>query len=136
MKYIIAEIGSSHDGSFGNACKLIELAKECGAGAVKFQMHIPSEETLTDAPNPNFFSEENRFEYFKRTSFSIEQWKKLIIVAKERKIKFICSAFSIKAVQVLYNLGVDTIKIPSGEVTNIKMIEAISNLFDNVLLST
>ena len=46
---IIAEIGSIHDGSFGNAKKIIKLASECGANAVKFQTHISSAETIKDA---------------------------------------------------------------------------------------
>ena len=37
---VIAEIGSVHDGSFGNSKKLIDLAKECGSDFVKFQYHI------------------------------------------------------------------------------------------------
>jgi len=37
---IIAEVGSVHDGSFGNARKLIDVAAECGADVVKFQTHI------------------------------------------------------------------------------------------------
>ena len=57
---IIAEIGSVHDGSFGNACKLIEMAKECGANAVKFQLHDAENETIYNAPNPEYFKSENR----------------------------------------------------------------------------
>jgi N-acetylneuraminate synthase len=38
--YVIAEIGTVHDGSLGNAKKLMELAKESGAECVKFQLHI------------------------------------------------------------------------------------------------
>ena len=52
---MIAEIGSVHDGSFGNALKLIELAKKCGANMVKFQTHIASAETLKNAPMPYYF---------------------------------------------------------------------------------
>ena len=60
---IIAEVGSVHDGSFGNAKKLIDIAKESGAKYVKFQMHLAEEETLKDAYNPSYFSEEKRFEH-------------------------------------------------------------------------
>ena len=52
---IIAEVGSVHDGSFGNALKLIELAAGCGADIVKFQTHIAEAETLKDAPMPSFY---------------------------------------------------------------------------------
>ena len=49
---VISEVGSVHDGSFGNAIKLIELSSSLGADAVKFQTHISSEETLKDAASP------------------------------------------------------------------------------------
>ena len=51
---IIAEIGSVHDGSFGNALKLVEAVANCSADYVKFQLHIPEEEkfdiVVLDAP--------------------------------------------------------------------------------------
>ena len=49
---MIAEIGFLHDCSFGNAMKLIDLASECGANAVKFQTHIADFETLLMHPTP------------------------------------------------------------------------------------
>ena len=49
---IIAEIGPVHDGSFGNARKLIEESANAGADVVKFQLHIFNEEPLLSAPNP------------------------------------------------------------------------------------
>ena len=74
--YIITEIGMNHDGSFGNAIRLIEEAKKAGADAVKFQFHISEEETLPNAPTPPYFKIEGRFEYFNRTAFTIEEWIK------------------------------------------------------------
>ena len=51
---LIAEIGSVHDGSFGNAIKLIELSKDVGATAVKVQMHIAEEESIKNAPKVDY----------------------------------------------------------------------------------
>ena len=45
MVEIIAEVSSVHDGSLGNALKLVELAKDVGADTVKFQTHIAAAET-------------------------------------------------------------------------------------------
>ena len=59
---IIAEIGSVHDGSLGNALKLIECAKECGADLVKFQHHLAENEMTTRAKSPEHFKSEKRFE--------------------------------------------------------------------------
>lgn len=135
-KLIIAEIGSVHDGSFGNALKLIELAKECGANAVKFQTHIAEFETLSNAPNPGYFNEESRFEYFSRTSFTLKQWKTISERCDEMKMFFISSPFSLEAAELLKNVGVDFIKIASGEVTNIPMLERIAKYNLPTLLST
>ena len=82
---IIAEIGSVHDGSFGNALKLIDESKNAGADFVKFQYHIAEYESLKNAPSPSYFSQESRFDYFKRTSFSPSQWYELKKYANKKK---------------------------------------------------
>ena len=74
---IIAEIGSVHDGSFGNATKLIEAAARAGADVIKFQTHIAEAETLPNAPMPAYFKGEPRMDYFRRTGFSLPQWREL-----------------------------------------------------------
>ena len=133
---IIAEVGSVHDGSFGNALKLVETVADCGADVIKFQTHIPSAETLRDAPMPPYFKGEPRFEYFERTGFPVEQWKRLATHAAECGLQFLSSPFSIEAVALLEDVGVGGYKIPSGEVTNIPMLEAIAETGKPVLLSS
>jgi len=134
---IVAEIGSVHDGSFGNARKLIEAVARCGADAVKFQMHIASEETLPDAPPPPYFKDEERYEYFERTSFTLEQWRSLRELAHGLGLRFIVSPFCDRAVDMLVEeVGVDMLKIASGEVTNIPMLEKVAAAGRGVLLSS
>jgi len=133
---LIAEIGSVHDGSFGNAKKLINLAKKCGADAVKFQTHIAEAESTKDAPSPSYFSEEQRYDYFLRTSFSIEQWNALREYAGHMKILFISSPFSLEAVDLLEEVGLEIIKIPSGELSNTPLLERIRDRKKKILLST
>jgi N,N'-diacetyllegionaminate synthase len=134
--WIIAEVGSVHDGSFGNAKKLIELAAECGADAVKFQTHLAEAETLRDAPMPPYFRGEPRYEYFRRTGFSAEQWAMLVEHARSHRIEFLSSPFSIEAVDLLEQVGMARYKIPSGEVTNLPLLERVSETGKPVLLSS
>jgi N,N'-diacetyllegionaminate synthase len=134
--YIIAEVGSVHDGSFGNAQRLIDVAASCGADAVKFQTHLPAAETLKDAPMPSYFKGEPRFEYFARTGFTLEQWKKLAKHAADAGIEFMSSPFSEQAVAMLEDIGISRYKIPSGEVSNLPMLEAIAKTGKQVLLSS
>lgn len=134
---IIAEIGNTHEGSVGLAKQFIKVAAECGVDAVKFQTHIFNAESLPDAPNPPYFKDETRKEYFERTAFSLEQYKTLKIFAEaECKVEFLSSPFSIEAVDLLVQLDVKTIKVPSGEVSNLPMLEYISKTKKRVLLSS
>lgn len=134
--FLIAEVGSVHDGSFGNAMKLIEAVADAGADAVKFQTHIPEAETLPDAPAPPFFDSEPRFEYFRRTGFDLEEWKSLKTHAEKHELVFLSSPFSIESVELLEETGISRYKIPSGEVTNIPLLRKIATTEKPVFLSS
>ncbi|MBI4994107.1 N-acetylneuraminate synthase family protein [Candidatus Peregrinibacteria bacterium] len=134
--FIIAEFGMLHEGSFGNACCMADVAKKCGADAVKFQTHIAEAETLLNAPMPSFFKGEPRWDYFKRTAFTLEQWKALKAHCDKIGIEFMSSPFSIEAVELLEQVGMARYKIPSGEVTNIPFLERVGETGKPVLLSS
>jgi N,N'-diacetyllegionaminate synthase len=134
--FIIAEVGSVHDGSLGNALCLIDAAAECGVNAVKFQTHIAEAETLPDAPMPPFFKGEPRFEYFKRTGFTLEQWQRVKERCEQCSVVFLSSPFSEAAVDLLERVGIQQYKIPSGEISNLPMLEKIAKLNKPVLLSS
>jgi N,N'-diacetyllegionaminate synthase len=133
---VIAEIGSVHDGSFGNAQKLIELAAQVGADVAKFQTHIAAAETLRNAPMPPYFKGEPRYEYFERTGFREDQWAVLKAHCEAQGIGFISSPFSIEAVHLLEKLGMSVYKIPSGEVTNLPYLDEIARTGKPVILSS
>lgn len=136
MMHIIAEVGSVHDGSFGNALKLIEAAAQSGADTVKFQTHIAEAESLADAPAPAYFRDEPRLAYFRRTAFNEQEWRRLAEHAKTQGLGFLSSPFSLEAVELLENVGVSAYKIPSGEVTNIPLLELVAKTGKPVLLSS
>jgi N,N'-diacetyllegionaminate synthase len=133
---VIAEIGSVHDGSLGNAGKLIALAADLGADVVKFQTHLAEAETLPNAPSPAYFRGEPRIEYFRRTGFSLAQWRELKTQAAAAGIAFLSSPFSLEAVDLLEQVGVDAYKVPSGEVSNLPLLEYIATTGKPVLLSS
>ena len=136
QNWIIAEIGSVHDGSFGNAQKLIEAAAAAGANCVKFQTHIADAETLENAPTPGYFKAEPRKAYFKRTGFSEEQWKELAQKSKEVGVEFLSSPFALEAVDLLERVAVSAYKIPSGEVTNLPLLKKVAETKKPTLLSS
>lgn len=133
---IIAEIGNTHEGSLGLAKCFITSAAQCGVDAVKFQVHIFDEESLPNAPNPPYFKDETREEYFNRTAFSVEQWKQLKAHCIAEGVEFLASPFSEAAVDVLETVGISAYKIPSGEVTNLPLLEKIAGLKKTTLLSS
>lgn len=133
---IVAEVGSVHDGSFGNAKQMIRLAADLGVDAVKFQTHIPEFETLRSAPNPPYFKDETRFEYFERTAFSLEQHRKLKGYADECGVEFISSPFSLEAVDLLEAVAVGSYKVASGEVSNHPLLIRVAQTGKRIILSS
>lgn len=136
MNKIIAEIGSVHDGKLKLAFKLIEKASRSGADIIKFQMHIAEYETLREAPRPSYFKNEDRYSYFKRTSFTLGEWKKIKKYCEKFGKEFLCSPFSIEAVNLLEKINVKYYKVPSGELTNLPLLERIKKTNKKVFLST
>jgi N,N'-diacetyllegionaminate synthase len=135
--FIIAEIGNTHEGSVGLAKQFIKSAAACGVDAVKFQTHIFEAESLPSAPNPKYFTDETRKQYFERTAFNKTQYESLKKFAEEEcGVAFFSSPFSVEAVDLLLDLGVKWLKIPSGEVSNTPMLQYIAKTGVNVLLSS
>ncbi len=124
----IAEIGMTHDGSFGLAKQLTKAAVKSGANVVKYQCHIPEFETTRNAPSPYYFKDENRFEYFERTKFSYNQFQQLHILCNELGVYSCISPFSIEAAEMCIDIGFDYIKIASGEVTNMPLIDFLAKI--------
>ena len=137
MAYIIAEIGNTHEGSLGLAKKFAESASNSGADAIKFQTHIFNAESTKRAPNPPYFSDETREEYFNRTSFTKDQWIDLrLFIEDNLKKDFISSPFSLEAIDLLESVGIKKYKIPSGEITNIPLLEKVAKTGKEVIISS
>jgi len=134
--FLIAEVGLSHEGSMGLAFSMIDNAKQVGADAVKFQMHIAEEEStnLEKFRSKVFIQDKTRFAYWKRTSFSFEQWLKIKNYCKKKKIIFLCSPFSLAAVDCLIKLKIDAWKIASGEINNLLLLDKITRLSNKPLI--
>ena len=126
----------NHDGSLGTAQRFIETAAACGADIVKFQVHLAEAETLRDAPAPAYFRDEPRYDYFKRTAFTFDQWKALKAKAGASTMGFLASVFSREAVDLLERIGVTAYKIPSGEVTNLPLLTHVAKTGKPVYLSS
>ena len=136
--YIIAEIAQAHDGSLGMAHSYIDALAKTGVDAVKFQTHIADAESSIYEPFRVKFSQQDqtRFDYWKRMEFTLEAWHGLKKHCDEVGLAFISSPFSNAAVDLLEQVGVSTYKIGSGEVTNLLLLEKISQTKKPVILSS
>lgn len=136
--FIIAEIGLAHEGSLGIAHSYIDALATTGVNAVKFQTHIADAESSIHEPFRIKFSYEDssRIEYWKRTGFSLNQWKDLKKHCDDVGVEFMSSPFSQEAVDWLEEIGVQRHKIASGEVTNLLMLEKIGRTGKPVILSS
>jgi N,N'-diacetyllegionaminate synthase len=135
---IIAEVAQNHDGSLGMAHAHIDAAANAGADAIKFQTHIAEEESSSAEPWRTKFSyqDDTRMDYWRRMEFTPPQWQALKCHADELGLHFLSSPFSIKAVELLENLGIGSWKIASGEITNTPLLDCVLATKKPIILST
>ena len=136
--FVIAEIGLSHEGSLGLAFAYIDACADAGVDAVKFQTHIADAESSEKEPWRVQFSKQDdrRIDYWRRTSFTEEQWLLLREHAEKRDLYFMSSPFSNEAVDLLERIGTHAWKIASGELTNDFLFDRICESKLPVLIST
>ena len=136
--FIIAEVAQAHDGSLGILHSFIDALANTGVDAIKFQIHIPEAESSIHEPfRVNFsYEDETRYDYWKRMSFTEEQWIKVKSHCDEVGLEFMASPFSQAAVDLLERLDVKRYKIGSGEVTNFLMLEKIAMTNKPIILSS
>ena len=138
---IIAEAGVNHNGSLKLAKKLVNAAKKAKADYIKFQSFNHKKLTTKNAPKADYQKnsynkKQTQAVMLKNLELSKSKQIELIKYCKKKKIKFLCTAFDEENLQFLINKGIDYIKIPSGEITNLPFLEFIKKKQKKILLST
>lgn len=139
--YIIAEAGVNHNGNLRLAKKLVKAAAKAGADAVKFQTFSADSiatKTVKKAAYQKKTSDasETQYEMLKRLELSPDAFVILSEYAKKCGIEFLSSPFDQKSAELLGSIGVRAYKIPSGELTNIPLLEQVGRYKKPVILST
>lgn len=141
MPFLIAEVGVNHNGSYALAKELVQVAKELGADAVKFQtfktfevahpsaLRAPYQESIEG-------TERNQVSLLQDLELSFEDFQRLALHCKDVGIEFMSTAFSTSTADFLADLGQKKFKIPSGEITNLPLLRHIGIKDAHVLLST
>jgi N,N'-diacetyllegionaminate synthase len=139
--FIIAEAGVNHNGDMELAKQLIDLAYEAGADAVKFQTFKASNLVSKSAPKAEYQLQttdvqESQFEMIRRLELKVDDHHVLIAHCAKRGIRFLSTPFDFDSLNLLISLGLEIIKIPSGEATNLPFLKQIGRTGKEVILST
>lgn len=143
--YIIAEIGSNHNGDMNIARNLIQKAKEAGADCVKFQSWSKDSIFSKEVYDRNYFLKDD---YRNRTDYTLEQIVEDFSISEQEICEMKCYAdsigidcastpFSKKEVDFLVeNLDVKFIKVASMDVNNYPFLEYVASKRKPIVLST
>ncbi|MCR5045622.1 MAG: N-acetylneuraminate synthase family protein [Treponema sp.] len=123
---VIAEIGTSHEGSIEKAKELIDAASYAEADAVKFQWVI-ADEILH--PKTGFVELPTGriplYERFRQLECPKEFYTETLAYARSKNLKWICSPFGLKSLEELISINPDAVKIASPELNHFPMLKAI-----------
>jgi len=139
--FIIAEAGVNHNGSLKNALRMVDVAADCGANAIKFQT-FKSEDLVSKTARKASYQinsesrEESQYEMLKSLELDIEAHQMILKHCEDRKIMFLSSPFDEASIDLLLQLNMEIFKIPSGEITNFPYLRRIGSLNRKIILST
>lgn len=128
MSLIIAEIGTSHEGSIDKAKALVDAAYNAGADAIKFQWVYADEILHPDTgfvklPTGNI----PLYERFRQLECPELFYKELLDYVHSKGCKFCCSPFGLRSLDELLEIKPDIVKIASPELNHYKMLEALAD---------
>jgi len=139
---IIAEAGVNHNGSLDNAFKLVDAAVDAGVDYVKFQTFKADKLVSSKAKKADYQientkdSEESQLQMLQKLELSEMDHEALLDYCNSKNIKFFSTAFDLESLNYLAKIGLDLVKIPSGEITNLPYLRLAASLFKKVILST
>jgi N,N'-diacetyllegionaminate synthase len=137
---IIAEAGVNHNGNIDTALRLVEAAAVAGADIVKFQSFKADLLVTKSAPTAEYQKNhtgfENQYQMLKDLELQDEHLAQIYECCKDNNIEFMSTPFDIESARFLMELGMDKIKVPSGELTNVQLIADLSSFNREMIVST
>jgi N,N'-diacetyllegionaminate synthase len=139
--FVIAEAGVNHNGQLSLAKRLVDIAVDAGADAVKFQTFRAAQLASSSATKADYQKQttspaESQLEMLRRLELSEDAFREIQNHCRSRGVIFLSTAFDERSVDFLADLDVPAFKIPSGEITNSPLLEHIAAKSKPVILST
>ena len=136
--FVIAEIGNNHNGSIQNALKLVDQAIEAGADCVKFQMRHMEEVYRSKSlrRNGEDLGTEYVLDLLDRYQLTIEEHMQVSNYCLEKNIMYMCTPWDAKSLDILEGFKVPCYKVASADLTNMPLIDKISDTGKPIILST
>lgn len=129
--YIIFEVASTHAGDWDIAAAYVAQAADAGADAVKFQLFEADKLLVPLTPGL-----QGTYDYFKTTETPRDWYPKLKALCDERGIDLLCTPFDVDGASFLNEVGVPAVKIASGELTNLPLLERVATFGKSIIMST
>ncbi|MCE3278363.1 MAG: N-acetylneuraminate synthase [Bacteroidetes bacterium] len=133
--YIIAEIGSNHNGNYDMACELIEKAAACGVNAVKFQTFKAKDHYSKKTPKIGLYKE-GIYELIEKLEIDRSWHTKLSALCTKLKIDFLDSPCDKEAIDIAVSVGMPIIKIASYDMVDGRLVSEIAKTGKGVMFST
>lgn len=138
---VIAEAGVNHNADPVLAREMVVAAKEAGADYVKFQTAVPDLVISSVAPKAAYQKEqtgdsESQLDMCRKLHFPVEFYAELKEYCREVGIGFLSTPFDMVSLRFLLSIGMDYVKVPSGEITNLPLLREIKESGVPVILST
>ncbi|MDM7856594.1 N-acetylneuraminate synthase family protein [Cellulomonas alba] len=137
--YVIGEIGINHNGDVELAQRLIDVAAEAGAQAVKFQKRTPEISTPPDQRDKlrqTPWGEMTYLDYKKRVELGRAEYEKIAEHAADRGLHWFASPWDVPSVAFLEQLDVPVHKVASASVTDLELLRALAETGKPIILST
>jgi len=139
--FVIAEAGVNHNGSIDLARRLVDVAADAGADAVKFQTFRADKLVTRRAEKAayqvaNTGTEGAQVEMLRRLELSDNEHQILVDHCRDRGIRFMSTAFDMDSLAYLSALDMPAVKIPSGDITYGPMLLAAARLGKPLIVST
>jgi N,N'-diacetyllegionaminate synthase len=132
--YIIAEIGSNHNGNFDQACEMIEKAADAGVNAVKFQTFKASTHYSTKTPAISLYKE-SIYSLIEKLEIDRTWHAKLSKVCSQNNLDFLDSPCDSEAVALAVSVDMPILKVASFDMVDVRLIDEISKTGKSVMFS-